>query len=595
MTKLDQVRQRLGGGDEAGLAADSEAGVPPRVLRAEESEQLDEPNLLEEPELLDEPELLEESERLEESEPAQDTGVRSPLDRFTASRIGLRLLERVPLFAVLVLQTVLSYRLHNSAFEDEALYLYAGHREIAFLVHHTPTYDDYSTYFSGAPFLYPVAAAPVDGVFGLEGARMLSLLCMLGATCAVWATTKLLFGRHAAACAAALFAVAAPTFLLGRLATYDAPALFFLSLAFWLVVRTARRSMGWVLLAVPVTALAVGTKYAALLYVPTIAAAAVLAGRYGGGRKSVPRRCLAALARGLLFAGALAGVLAGGLWLLGSGFAHGIAMTTTHRAAGGDPLSRILIQSAEYGAGVFVLACVGVAVDAARARRIGASRPAVVARGLLCGVLTTTAVLAPLYQMHLHTLTSLHKHVGFGLVFAAPVAGVGLASLLRAGARDPRRLGVALIACLGLTAAALNQSSSAFDEWPNSSAVVSVIRTQIRPVTGRYLSEESEVPRYATRDLTEPYQWYGTYFFTYTDNKGRQLTGVPAYRQAIADRYFDLVVLRYGPTASLDLQIDPQLKAQQGYTLIAKVPADDSYGLGYYYVWRAERGTPVTG
>jgi hypothetical protein len=124
--------------------------------------------------------------------------------------------------------------------------------------------------------------------------------------------------------------------------------------------------------------------------------------------------------------------------------------------------------------------------------------------------------------------------------------------------------------------------------------VVSVIRTQIRPVTGRYLSEESEVPRYAARDLTEPYQWYGTYFFTYTDHNGRQLTGVPAYRQAIADRYFDLVVLRYGPTASLDLQIDPQLKAQQGYTLIAKVPADDSYGLGYYYVWRAERGTPVT-
>ena len=35
--------------------------------------------------------------------------------------------------------------------------------------------------------------------------------------------------------------------------------------------------------------------------------------------------------------------------------------------------------------------------------------------------------------------------------------------------------------------------------------------TQIRPVTGRYLAEESEVPRYYTADLTEPYQWYGTY------------------------------------------------------------------------------------
>lgn len=518
----------------------------------------------------------------------------SPLDRFAAGRFGRWTIERVPLFAVLFLQICLSYRLHNSAFQDESLYLFAGHREIGWLLHHTPIYDNYSTYFSGAPFLYPVAGAAVDGVFGLEGARALSLLCMLGATTLVWATTKLLYGQHAAACGAALFAVAAPTLFLSRLATYDAPALFLLALAFWLVVRTARRSIWWVLTAVPVTALAVGTKYASLLFVPTIAAVAVLSCRFGStaqdpSGRTRPRSWLNTVSRGLLFALSLAALLAGWLYLLGPGFREGIAVTTTQRPAGGDALTLIAERSAEYGAGVFALACVGIAVDVARARALPSTRSTLIERGLLSATLAATALLAPLYQMHLHTLTSLLKHVGFGLVFASPIAGVALASLLRAGARDPRRLGVALLACLGLTAAALDQSSSAFNQWPNSAAMVAAVRTQIRPVTGRYLAEEDEVPRYYTADLTQPYQWYGTYFFQYTDHAGQLLTGVPAYRQAIADKYFDLIILRYGPTASLDLQIDSQLKSQHGYTLIAVIPADDSYGLGDYYVWRADR------
>lgn len=511
----------------------------------------------------------------------------TPVDRFAVSRSGRWLIERVPLLAVLFLQIVLSYRLHNSAFEDESLYLYAGHREIGWLLHHTPIYDNYATYFSGAPFLYPVAGAVADGLFGLEGARALSLLCMLGATSLVWSTSRALYGRHAAACAAALFAVAAPTIFLGRLATYDAPALLLLAISFWIVVRTSRRSVLFVLLAVPPAALAVGTKYVALLYVPIIALVAVLCGRFGGEERG--RGWLTAILRGTLFCVGLAALLYGWLILLGPAFRQGIAATTTHRAAGGDALSLIALKSAEYGAGVFALALVGIGVDLAWARRSGASGPTRLARALLSGSLALSALLAPLYQMHLHTLTSLHKHVGFGLLFASPIAGVALAAVLRAGARDPRRLGVALLACLGLTAAALNQSAALYQQWPDATAMVQALRTQIRPVTGHYLAEESEVPRYYTADLTEPYQWYGTYVFDYTDKQGHHLSGVPAYQQAIADKYFDIIILRYGPTAALDLQIDPPLKAQRGYTLIGVEPADDSYGVGAYYIWRADR------
>ena len=516
----------------------------------------------------------------------------SPLQRFMAHPFGRWLIGRLPLLAVLGLQIALAIRLHNTAFEDEALYLYAGHHEIAWLLHHTPTYDNYATYFSGAPFLYPVIGAAADGLFGLEGARALSLVFMLGATCCVWGVTRRLYGRPAAACAAALFAVAAPTLFLSRLATYDPMSLFLLAFSLWIVVATARRMAPWVLLAVPPAVLAVGTKYAGLLFVPTIILVAVFAGRYGGRTKGSGearrRGWLASIGRGLLFTLSFGALVYGWLRLLGPAYTAGITSTTTERASGGDSIGYILKLAAELGLGVAILAFVGVWVDARLARKNGESRSAIVTRVLLSSALAGTALLAPAYQVHLHTATSLQKHVGFGLLFASPVAGVALAALLQVGARDPRRLLAGVTVCLSLTWAAIAQSTTLYDGWPNSSQMVADLKTQVRPVTDRILAEEDEVPRYYLSDLTQPYQWYSTFSFSYTTKQGKVLTGVPAYEQAIADQYFGLIVLRFGPTAALDNTIDGPLMAQKGYTLIAKIPNSDEYGTGYYYIWRSD-------
>jgi hypothetical protein len=516
----------------------------------------------------------------------------SPWQRFSAHPVGRWLVARLALIAVLVLQAVLAVRLHNTAFEDEALYLYAGHHEIAWLLHHTPTYDNYASYFSGAPFLYPVLGAAADGLFGLEGARALSLVFMLGATCNVWGVTRRLYGRPAAACAAALFAVAAPTLFLSRLATYDPMSLFLLSLSLRIVVATARRRAGWVLLAVPPAVLAVGTKYAGLLFVPTIVLVAVFAGRFGGRKRDTGearrRGWIAAVGRGLLFVVCFGGLVYGWLRLLGPDYVTGITSTTTDRASGGDSNGYILSLAAQLGAGVGALGFIGVWVDARLARRNGSGRGEIVARSLLSLALAGTALLAPAYQVHLHTATSLQKHVGFGLLFAAPVAGVALAALLRVGARDPRRLFAGLLVSLTLTWGAIEQSDQLYDGWPNSSAMVADLKTQVRPVTDRILAEEDEVPRYYLSSLTEPYQWYSTFSFTYTTKQGKVLSGLPAYQQAIADQYFGLVVLRFGPTAALDNEIDGPLMAQKGYTLIAKIPDSDEYGTGYYYIWRSD-------
>src|ERR1700728_3089828 len=71
-------------------------------------------------------------------------------------QIGARqfLARRWPLLTVLGVQAALSLKLvwSNSAFQDEALYLRAGHLELAHWLHGTAI-PDFPSYFSGAPVL----------------------------------------------------------------------------------------------------------------------------------------------------------------------------------------------------------------------------------------------------------------------------------------------------------------------------------------------------------------------------------------------------------------------------------------------------------
>ena len=110
--------------------------------------------------------------------------------------------------AVLVVQAALSLRLvgADTAFEDEATYLWAGHLEWANWLHGTPI-PPFSAYFSGAPVIYPPIGALADSLGGLTAARILSLVFMLGATALLWGAAGRLYGPRAAFFAAALFAV----------------------------------------------------------------------------------------------------------------------------------------------------------------------------------------------------------------------------------------------------------------------------------------------------------------------------------------------------------------------------------------------------
>lgn len=505
-------------------------------------------------------------------------------DRFVATPIGARVAGLLPLLAVLVVQTALAYRLQNTAFEDEALYVYAGHREWALLLHGTPTYDSYPSYFSGLPFLYPIAAAGFDYLGGLEAVRLLSLLLMLAATVLVWSVTRRLYGRTPAILAAAFFGTCAPTLFLSRLATYDSSAIFLLAVGLWTVVCTARRNPLFILLAAPPIVLAIGVKYASALYLPTLLAVAVLTVPYAQDG-NVRRPWMRGLIRAGLLGAAVVVVLGVGYAIAPPDLRLGLTQTTTHRDLGGDPTSALVRLSLVWCGWLVVLAVIGVIGEARSRRRTGAAGPRT--RAALAGVLAASALLATAYQVHIHQMQSLHKHIGFGLLFATPVAGLAVSRLSRLTAADARRripglaFGLALVLAWYAGHAAIPEYG-----WPNSAGLVSALRPLTHEGNHKYLAEENEVPRYYLRDSTQPYEWLTTFFFSYTTKSGQQLNGLAAYQAAIADHYFDLVVLDFGPTAALDKQLTGVLAQRgSGYHLAATVPAHTSHGTQNYYVW----------
>src|SRR2546423_3697458 len=105
--------------------------------------------------------------------------------------IGCLVAARWPLIAILTVQATLSLRLtwSNTAFQDEGLYLRAGHLEWARWLHQAPI-PDFPSYFSGAPVIYPPLGAVADSLGGLAAARGLSLGFMLAVTSLVCTSSR---------------------------------------------------------------------------------------------------------------------------------------------------------------------------------------------------------------------------------------------------------------------------------------------------------------------------------------------------------------------------------------------------------------------
>jgi hypothetical protein len=493
---------------------------------------------------------------------------------------------------VLAVQAVLSLLLvrADTAFEDEATYLWAGHLEWAHLLHGAPL-PQFPSYFSGAPVIYPPIGALADSVGGLTAARILSLAFMLGATVALWATADRLFGRRAAFFAAALFAVSGPTLHLGAFATYDAMSVFLVTLAAWLVVRPGewRDATVWMIAAGVTLALADATAYTYALFDLVVLLLALVTAFPKPGGKSAAMRPLTILAVG--------GVLVMAALLLGgSRYYHGIGHTTIFRTGGSDSVFTVLAQSWSW-TGIIVIAAICGAVYS-WIRRPGR------AQTWLLTLLAGAALLVPAEQASLRTTASLNKHVDLGIWFAAIAAGYAVDRLIAAAPAGNMRAvtcGACVIALCFPVVLGASQSRTFSTSWPNSTAFTAILGPLVDHSTGRLLVEDPS--------LAEYYLPAGSQWMRWSSTRNIVLpTGAPSggpsdaagivgagnagtFALKIQGGYFSLVALNFADTTSLDHSLAADLRRNHHYRVIEVVP----YGagpagpaVGEYVIWRYE-------
>jgi hypothetical protein len=504
-------------------------------------------------------------------------------------RPGGRVVTWLPLLAILAVQAVLSGRLirADTAFQDEASYLWAGHLEWAHWLHGTPI-PPFSSYFSGAPVIYPPLAALADSAGGLAGARLLSLVFMLGSTVLLWDAAGRLYGRRAAFFAAALFAVAGPTLHLGSFATYDAMSLLLVALAAWCVIRAGdrREAIGWMTAAGVALALANATTYSSVLLDPVVILLALLA--------AVPRPGYRAGAgRAGLVLAVTAGLLTAGLLLSGSGYLSGVRQTTLTRLGGASSPLTVLTDAWVWTGVIIVLAACGLVISlAARAPR---------AQTVLLALLTLAALLGPLEQAHLHTAASLTKHIDLGAWFAAIAAGYA-ADRLVASAAAGRMRALACVACVTALAfpVALGaaQSEAFATDWPDSAGFTAILRPLAGQAGGRLLVEDPSVAEYYLPSGRQWQRWSSTRNIALP---GGQSTAGPAagvtgpgnagvFAEFITRGYFSLVALNFADTTGLDHQIAADLRQNHRYHIIQVIPYGSAPGdaPGTYIIWQYE-------
>jgi hypothetical protein len=486
-----------------------------------------------------------------------------------------RQITALPLVIILTVQACLSVRLpwSNTAYTDEALYLWAGRLDWANMVHGAAS-PAFPTYFSGAPVLYPPLGAIIYSIGGLAGARLLSLCFMLAASCLLWATTSSLYGRLAASFAAGIWVVLGPTQFLGAFATYDPMALFLIALATWCSVRAASSEhwVRWVAISALALTLANATKYATVIFDPVVISIAYFA--YGPERNTKLARARAVAILTYTTALLIALVKIGGVW-----YTIGIEQTTLNRSVGNDQATKVLAESAHWVGLVAIVAALGALICIVHRR----GRPI----DPLPLFLASAIALVPVEQARIHTVVSLDKHVDFGAWFAAIAAGYAAARMLRV-LRAPRARIIACSAGAGLllVPATIGAAQAhALFSWPNSSRFVATLRPLIKDTPGHLLTDDTAILKFY---LNVPWQrWSTTSSITlpsgHTISSPVGTEGDPAlYVRYLKQGYFSLVILPLGAKDLLDNRIAAMLKHDPDYSLVTIAP----YGNSTYEVWR---------
>jgi hypothetical protein len=168
------------------------------------------------------------------------------------------------------------------------------------------------------------------------------------------------------------------------------------------------------------------------------------------------------------------------------------------------------------------------------------------------------------------------------------MAGVALSRLVGAHFRRPE---LAIATWVTLLVLGATQSQDRYEVWPDATRLIVTLDPQLSP-DGHYLVGANWVPQYYLRTRSRPDQWTSTYSITYTDRRGRRLSGDTAYRAAIDDAHFDVIVL--DPTGGrIDRTLAGQLRADPDYRLLAVLPYRRATGGAFYRIRYSTAGYQV--
>ena len=436
--------------------------------------------------------------------------------------------------------------LNRGAFEDEGLYVFMGHRMIQHINHGAVLHEFPGAYFSGAPGLYPVMAAIGDALGGLEGARAVSLAFAMLATACVYKLSSELFSGLAELLGTLAFTLCESVIYQSHFATFDSTTMGLVAGAAWLTAYSARHDgLLWAPVVSALLTLAFFAKYAGAGYAPVVAALGVAVG-WRRLRWTVVRRAAYLLAGGVVMATFV-------IELWGQELLRGIGTTTSSRIV-------LIPASKEHLIGqvvTWVGAWLGLAALGGALRLRG--------HWMVVAVLLGGAVVGPAQQIRIGESTSLAKHVGFGMVFAAPLIGDLLARSLRLAPGVAAPLVAAVIGVL--CALGVHFSGQYLTAWVQDDNLLPALTTAIAASPGKAILGEKPAPeRYELRKLVAPTQWNDTYAFRYAGLRDRA-----AYRQAIDESHFGVIYLSLSTIYGRYVH-DYLTNHETPYHLTAKVP-----------------------
>jgi putative flippase GtrA/GT2 family glycosyltransferase len=442
-----------------------------------------------------------------------------------------------PMMAICAVQTALSLTLvwSNTAYADEANYLWVGRLEIAHWLHGAPWPSAYAyRTLSGSPVLYPPLGALAAGVGGLAGARILSLGFMLAATVLLYLTASRLIGRTGALFAAALWAFSEPAMRLA-FATFEPMSIFLTALSAWLVVQAGHRRHRGEFVAAAAFALALAnvTAYRGIVIDPLVIAFAFLAWKTRM-RVQHPLSCAAWLT---------------GAWAL----SFALLMTVSHswpgfattmfarNIAGGQTASSVVNEIWGYSGLVVGLAVIGAVATIQSRKRNHAA--------LLGGLFFAAFMVA---QLHDQTAWTIDKNLAYGIWFAAIAAGYASRKFIQWLPGASRQVtALCCVAALAYPAATSWQSAwERYHAWPDAGAFI----TAFKPIAAQsrgllYVpGHEANIAQYYT---PQGYDWTRWSTALSLDPVAEpQSTWISYYSAQLRSGNYGAIVLFYATTFS---------------------------------------------